>query len=518
MNELAQINEYIKKIEELYSESFFEKRMNASESEEKNNEIKFMMEQINQDQGVIENLIYISLFLIGTLQAKQDDELENNDFQEKQRKQLISQLQQERDEIQQYKNLYHEKCQIIDEQLNVISDLEQQVSILKNQNTDLENQNLRIQRSQLDNGSITEIIQLQEQQLVKNQNYQQELQAINQKLKSDLQAYQIENNDYKDQIEELNQNYKQLRFDLSQLKLQKQQQDILIQSLEQDLKIQSEIVIDYEIQIDLLKEQLRSINTPQLIQNEKGIEKKQEDQDNNLQNSAYTTNLEATQFSDIQHFNQQQTQPNLKLQLPLLSYRQQLYKFQIPEVSERQEQSDQTQKGNKIESDVYTVVSTFEVNQVEKENLRDKTKSFQGDNLIESIPNSQFISQTARLDLNKTQIPKFQFSDINNRITVAKQRKSKTIEQVGVQQYLQQLGKRSNSKLIETPKSSPDPYQIFFELLVQCVKINSENFDEIYSVNTDNLFKECQKEGKPYFEWQDWIQKRLNIEQNWNLG
>ncbi|CAK71986.1 unnamed protein product (macronuclear) [Paramecium tetraurelia] len=518
MNELAQINEYIKKIEEMYSESFFEKRMNDTSSEEKNNEIKFMMEQINQDQGVIENLIYISLFLIGTLQAKQDDEQENNDFQEKQRKQLLNELQQERDQILQYKNLYHEKCQIIDEQLNVISDLEQQVSILKNQNTNLENQNLRIQRSQIDNGSITEIIQLQEQQLVKNQNFQQELQAVNQKLKSDLQANQIEINDYKDQIEELNLLLKQMKFEFSQLKLQKQQQDILIQSLEQDLKIQNEIVIDYEIQIDQLKEQIRSINITKMKQNEKAIEKKGDDQDYNLQNSAYTTNLEATQFSEVQQSNYQQTQPNLKLQLPLLSYRQQLYKFQIPEVSERQEQSDQTQKGNQNESDLYTVVSTFEVNQVEKENLRDKIKSVQEDNQIESAPNSQFVSQTARLDLNKTQIPKFQFSDINNRITVAKQRKSKTIEQVGVQQYLQQLGKRSNSKIIEIQKSYPDPYYIFFELLVQCVKMNSDNFDEIYSVNTETLYKECQKEGKAYFEWQDWVQKRLNIEQMQNLG
>ena len=30
MNELSQINEYIKKVEEIYSESFFEKRMNSS--------------------------------------------------------------------------------------------------------------------------------------------------------------------------------------------------------------------------------------------------------------------------------------------------------------------------------------------------------------------------------------------------------------------------------------------------------------------------------------------------------
>ncbi|CAD8073749.1 unnamed protein product [Paramecium sonneborni] len=506
MNELTQINDYIRKVEELYSESFFEKRINSLIPEEKNNEIQLMMEQINQDQSVIDNLIYISLFLIGTLQAKQDEDLENCDYQEKQRNQLQSQLQQEKEEVIQYKSLYHEKCQIAEEYLNEISDLEQQISNLRNLNIQLENQNLQIQRSQLDNGSITEIIQLQEQQIVKNQNYQQELQAMNQKLKSDLQAYQIEISDYKDQIEELNLNIKQMRYDLSQIKLQKQQQDVLIQSLEQDLKIQNEIVIDYETQIDQLKEQLRKIHNPQIIQYEKVIEKKQEEQDQNLQNSAFTQNLD---------INYQQIQPNLKLQLPLLSYRQQIYKYQIPEVSERQEQSDQTQKGIQNESQVFPVVSTFEGNQIEKENFRDRVKSVQGETMIENTLNSsQFISQTARLDHNKTQIQKFQLSDINNRITVAKQRKSKTIEQVGVQQYLEQIGKRSNSIMIQPQKSIPNPYQTFFELLVQCVKINSDNFDEIYSVNTENLYVECQKEGKPYFEWQDWIQQRLNKEQN----
>ncbi|CAD8078782.1 unnamed protein product [Paramecium sonneborni] len=84
----------------------------------------------------------------------------------------------------------------------------------------------------------------------------------------------------------------------------------------------------------------------------------------------------------------------------------------------------------------------------------------------------------------------------NNRITVAKQRKSKTIEQVDVQQYKEQIVKRFNSIIINLNKLCLTHIKssLNFQFkLVQCVKINSIYCDEIYSINTENLVEECQK-------------------------
>ncbi|CAD8054369.1 unnamed protein product [Paramecium sonneborni] len=54
-----------------------------------------------------------------------------------------------------------------------------------------------------------------------------------------------------------------------------------------------------------------------------------------------------------------------------------------------------------------------------------------------------------------------------------------------------------------------DPYKEFFDLLCQCVKLNSDYFDDIVYIDTTNYYQECKATGKPYYEWEEWIRNRL---------
>ncbi|CAK60520.1 unnamed protein product (macronuclear) [Paramecium tetraurelia] len=59
------------------------------------------------------------------------------------------------------------------------------------------------------------------------------------------------------------------------------------------------------------------------------------------------------------------------------------------------------------------------------------------------------------------------------------------------------------------PTNKRDPYREFFDLLCQCVKLNSDYFDDIVYIDTQNYYQECKASGKPFNEWEDWIRSRL---------
>ncbi|KAM3127501.1 hypothetical protein pb186bvf_020381 [Paramecium bursaria] len=53
-----------------------------------------------------------------------------------------------------------------------------------------------------------------------------------------------------------------------------------------------------------------------------------------------------------------------------------------------------------------------------------------------------------------------------------------------------------------------DQYQEFFDLLSQCVKLNSKYFDLIYSVDTSQFYQEAVK-AAPFNKWSEWIEQKL---------
>ncbi len=57
-----------------------------------------------------------------------------------------------------------------------------------------------------------------------------------------------------------------------------------------------------------------------------------------------------------------------------------------------------------------------------------------------------------------------------------------------------------------------DPMKEFFQLTAQCVKLRSPNMQAILTVDVSKMYDLVLKEGKPYWEWRDWIEQKLHKE------
>ena len=66
--------------------------------------------------------------------------------------------------------------------------------------------------------------------------------------------------------------------------------------------------------------------------------------------------------------------------------------------------------------------------------------------------------------------------------------------------------------ILENQKIRGDPLKEFFTLTLQSVKLNSPHMNIICMLNKDSLYDEALKEGIPFFQWNDWILKRINKE------
>ncbi|KRX03764.1 hypothetical protein PPERSA_04272 [Pseudocohnilembus persalinus] len=55
-----------------------------------------------------------------------------------------------------------------------------------------------------------------------------------------------------------------------------------------------------------------------------------------------------------------------------------------------------------------------------------------------------------------------------------------------------------------------DPYEEFFELVIQAVKLNSPFMDDVLGINTKNWYKQVQGELIPFHKWYVWADQKLH--------
>lgn len=54
-----------------------------------------------------------------------------------------------------------------------------------------------------------------------------------------------------------------------------------------------------------------------------------------------------------------------------------------------------------------------------------------------------------------------------------------------------------------------EPYEEFFNLTGQCVKLNSKFMDDILALDISGYYQHVREKGIPYHKWYKYIEKKL---------
>ncbi|EAR90263.2 hypothetical protein TTHERM_00357100 (macronuclear) [Tetrahymena thermophila SB210] len=463
------IRNFLKKTIEDIATPFIERRINSGGHKENlQDEIIELLQIINENEEQIKTLIQLGYYL---LERGQENVQEKQNEMENLQQQIYdceTQIEFHKQSVHEYQRLYHEQLEKNNRLQDTIAQIESEST--SNQKA-YENIKKELQK-----------LRTQSQKMGKPEDLEN--------LKQNLLLHQQENTDLKSQLSQQKTDNKQLRDEFSNLTKTYEKQIKSMEKVEYENKNQKNVIKNLEFKVKEQKSKIQQLEELVSIQIKEIEELKK--QNNSLERDIASLVNKGTQNSV--------SSPKSISKADLIA--QQLF----TELKSCDEPGllENRGSGNLTPSSASTAVSNANTQVSSQNNISITNKE------NENKKNSMQIFLQAHGNL-LSELKDFKdgemFNENANVTRNSPRARSNSKDKIKLDaNNLKTTGKVTNSKPQPIRR---DPYEEFFMLTSQCVKLNSPFLDDILALDCSGYYKQVLEQYIPYHKWYKWIEEKL---------